>query len=104
VYSNYTNRASRIEGVDKVVHFGLQAFCQKYLIDAWGHFFAGDIDKICAEYKQFLDDFIGPNDIDTDHIRELHSVGYLPLRICAQPEGTLVPIGIPSLTIENTRP
>ena len=35
---------------------------------------------------------------------ELHSLGYLPIRIKAIPEGTRVPFGVPMLTIENTRP
>jgi nicotinamide phosphoribosyltransferase len=78
VYSNWTNRGSRLEGVDEVVHFGLQAFCQEFLIEAFAPFFAAD--------------------------EALHRKGYLPLRFCAVPEGTLVPLRVPSFTIENTEP
>lgn len=39
---------------------------------------------------------------DTTHLRRLHAYGYLPLRIRAVPEGTLVPLRVPMLTIENT--
>jgi nicotinamide phosphoribosyltransferase len=40
--------------------------------------------------------------IGTDHIAALHQLGYLPLRFCSLPEGTLVPIGVPCFTVENT--
>ena len=33
VYSNWTPRKSRIEGIDEVVFFGLQYFIKKYIID-----------------------------------------------------------------------
>lgn len=33
VYSTWTPRASRIEGIDKVVSFGQQAFIKEYLIE-----------------------------------------------------------------------
>lgn len=33
VYSNWTPRKSRIEGIDEVVFFGLQYFIKKYMIE-----------------------------------------------------------------------
>lgn len=39
-----------------------------------------------------------------DHIRELHALGYLPIRILALPEGSLVPIGVPPIVIHSTHP
>ncbi|MDG3009239.1 nicotinate phosphoribosyltransferase [Rhodococcus sp. D2-41] len=104
VYSNFTNRASRIPGVDRVVHFGLQAFCRRVLVEAFARFFAADEDVVAAEYRRVLDVYLGPNEIGTDHIRALHRRGCLPLRICAVPEGTRVPLRVPSFTIENTDP
>lgn len=104
VYSNYTNRASRIEGVDKVVHFGLQAFCRRYLMEAWDPFFQASEDEVCHLYETTVTNYLGPNSIGTDHIRALHRLGYLPLRISSLPEGTMVPLRIPSFTIENTHP
>ena len=35
-------------------------------------------------------------------LKELHELGFLPIEIDAVPEGTLVPIRVPMLTIENT--
>lgn len=103
VYSNYTNRASRIDGVDHVVHFGLQAFIQSYCVEAFAPFFAADEDEAIAEYEKTLVSVLGPeHGIDTSHIRELHQLGYLPLVFRSLPEGTRVPLRVPSFTVENT--
>lgn len=104
VYSNFTNRKSRMPGIDKVVHFGLQAYIQAHLMDAFEPFFAADEDLVCKLYEERVTQVLGPNTIGSDHIRALHRVGYLPLRFCALPEGTQVPIRVPSFTIENTLP
>ncbi|SHY52937.1 nicotinate phosphoribosyltransferase [Mycobacteroides abscessus] len=106
VYSNYTNRKSRIPGVDKVVHFGLQAYIQRYLMDEFAPFFAAPSHKVTAAYKARLTQVLGREVADVigvGHIASLHDLGYLPLRFCAVPEGTLVPIGVPSFTVESTR-
>lgn len=103
VYSNFTNRGSRIPDVDKVVHFGLQAFIQ-YLDDKFAIFFAADEDEVCELYEKRLAQILGPNDIGSDHIRALHRLGYLPLKFSAVPEGTRVPLRVPSFTVENTHP
>lgn len=102
VYSNFTNRKSRIPGIDKVVHFGLQAYIQAHLMDAFEPFFEADEDLVAGLYEERVTQILGPNNVGSDHIRALHRLGYLPLRICALPEGTLVPIRVPSFTIENT--
>ncbi|QIK63333.1 nicotinate phosphoribosyltransferase [Leucobacter viscericola] len=103
VYSNWTNRGSRIEGVDHVVHFGLQVFLAK--LETWFEpFFAADEDEVCALYEERLTQILGPNSIGTDHIRALHRKGYLPLKFNAVQEGTAVPLRVPSFTFENTDP
>lgn len=104
MYSNFTNRGSRIEGVDKVVHFGLQAYLQKFLVEAFVPFFEADEDEVADLYQEVMDAYLGPDMITTDHIRALHRLGYLPLRFCAVPEGTRVPVRVPTFTIENTHP
>ena len=104
VYSNFTNRKSRIKGINHVVHFGLQAFLQRYAIDEFKPFFAADEDEVADLYEERVNRVLGPNTIGSDHIRALHRKGYLPLEFKAVPEGTPVPIGVPSFTIENTEP
>lgn len=104
VYSNFTARGSRMPGVTHTVHFGLQAFLQRYCIEAFAPFFAADEDAIAAEYEATVAAILGPNTIGSEHIRALHRKGYLPLRFSAAPEGTLIPLRVPSVTIENTEP
>jgi nicotinamide phosphoribosyltransferase len=43
-------------------------------------------------------------DYDVSHFEALHDLGYLPIVVKALPEGTLVPIKVPVLTIYNTHP
>lgn len=103
VYSNLTARGSRVEGVNWTVFFGLQAYIRD-LVDRWEQFFTADIDEVAKAYEERVTDVLGPNDIGSDHIRELHAYKRLPLRFRALPEGTVVPIGVPYLTVENTDP
>lgn len=104
VYSNFTPRASRIDGIDKVVFFGLQAFLQDYCIDQFNDWFIQTEDRVVFEYEQMTNAVLGPNDVGSDHIRALHRLGYLPLKFCALPEGTLTPLRVPMFTVENTLP
>ena len=102
VYSNMTPRGSRLDGVDRVVFFGLQAFTARVLEDLWSPWFDADEDEVCAAYARRTEGVLGPTAIGTDHIRALHRLGYLPLRFCALPEGAEVPLRVPMFTVENT--
>lgn len=104
VYTNFTNRGSRAEDQKHVVSFGLQAFIQSYIMDAFEPFFAADEDEVARLYEERVTHILGPNDIGSEHIRKLHRKGYLPLRFSTVKEGTLVPVQVPSLTVENTDP
>lgn len=101
VYSNWTNRGSRVEGVNHVVHFGLQAAIEE-LNKAFGQFFAAAEDEAVADYESRVTRVLGTGYAHSAKIRELHQLGFLPLRFCAVPEGTLVPTRVPSFTVENT--
>ncbi len=104
IYSTWTPRKSRVAGIDRVVFFGLQAFIQKYLIDYFNdEFFNKDIEDIIYQYTRILSNTLGGG-VKTDHLRALHNLGYLPIKISAVPEGTLIPIRCPMFTIENTIP
>jgi nicotinamide phosphoribosyltransferase len=104
VYANWTPRKSRIDGVDYMLYFGLQMFCQRILIDYFNeNFFGRDQQDVLAEYERMIKYTIGP--LPTiDHIKKLHNLGYLPIKIKALPEGTLVPMRVPCVTILNTLP
>jgi nicotinamide phosphoribosyltransferase len=103
VYSTWTPRESRIGGVDRIVAFGFQSFIKEYLITYFEeNFFSRSKEEVIAEYTRIVKYTLGDTNPDSSHIAALHDIGYLPLRIKALPEGTLVPIRVPMLTIENT--
>lgn len=105
VFSNWIPRVSRIEGVNKVVSFGIQKFVIEYLISYFEeNFFMNNIEAITSEYETFMGATVGPAHVDSQHIKDLHKLGYLPLEIKAMPEGTRVPIGVPMITVMNTLP
>jgi nicotinamide phosphoribosyltransferase len=105
LYSTWTPRASRMKGVDKVVAFGFQAFIKNYLIDYFNdNFFDVPVKEIVQDYRRTLEFTLGVKDANAEHIIDLHELGYLPLSIKALPEGTLVPLRVPMLTIQNTDP
>lgn len=105
VFSNLTARKSRLPEVDKIVFFGLQYFIKEYLINNWKlNFFEQPKDSIIKGYKRRIENALGPNAITYKHIEDLYDLGYLPIEIKALPEGSLVPIRIPSLVLFNTKP
>lgn len=103
VYSNFTPRESRIEGVDSVVVFGIQYFLIEYLNTRFTNdFFRKQKGYAVDQYKKTLDSYLGPDSVPLDHIEDLHDLGYLPLEIKALPEGTRSKIKVPVCTIRNT--
>lgn len=103
--SYFTPRMSRLNGVDSVVVFGIQAFCKNYLIDYFNeNFFNQPADKVKAEYQHVLDNTLGSAAYDINKIMALHDLGYLPVEIRALPEGSLCPIHVPFLEMSNTHP
>lgn len=107
VYSNWTPRSCHYypEATEGAVVFGIQYFIKEYLMKQFQQdFFNKPKDVAVAEFKRRVDTFLGPNNVGTKHIEELHDLGYLPIRIKALPEGTLCPIRVPALTFINTHP
>lgn len=105
VYSNLTARKSRIEGIDKMVFFGLQYFIKEYLIRRFNEdFFQLSEDEAVSSYLEAVEAGLGKDCIATSHIRTLHQLQYLPIKIKAIPEGRSVKMGVPVLTIVNTLP
>ena len=105
VYSNWTPRKSRIEGIDKVVFFGLQYFIKRYLIQEFQeNFFDKPKTEICKKYSRRINNYLGENKVGIKHIEDLHDLGYIPMVIKALPEGVSVPIKVPMFTMYNTLP
>lgn len=104
VYSNWTPRKSRIAGINQVVFFGLQYFIKKYILeDFQRNFFDQPKEEIVAQYARRINNYLGPNAVGTQHIADLHDLGYIPMVIKALPEGVQVPIRVPMFTMYNTK-
>lgn len=105
VYSNLTPRKTRSADMPEAVCFGMQYFIKEYLMRQFQeHFFDLPKDEVVKTYARRIDNYLGKDSIPYDHIAALHDLGYLPLEIKALPEGTLVPMRVPVLTIRNTKP
>lgn len=97
IYSYFESRGGKF---DQTVFFGLQYFTKKYL--------EGQVvtkEKIDEAEEMFNAHFGGPvfNRKGWEYILEKHN-GYLPIRIKAVPEGTVVPGKNVLMTLENTDP
>lgn len=107
VYSNWTPRSNAYfpEVIDGAVVFGLQYFIKKYLIEEFDRYFFKLSEELAvATFKRRIDTFLGENQVGTEHIRALHQLGYLPIRIKSLPEGVVCPIRVPMYTVVNTKP
>lgn len=103
--SYFTPRMSRLDGVNDVVVFGVQAFCKDYLVRYFNvNFFWRSKDEIVNKYQRILDATIGHDAYDINKIAALYDLGYLPVEIKALPEGTRCPIHVPFLEMSNTHP
>lgn len=103
--SYFTPRMSRLKEDDKLICFGVQAFCKEYLIDYFNnYFFQIPESEVITEYNRVLIYTLGRGTYDDTKIRKLHHLGYLPLEIKCVPEGTRVPIKVPMIEISNTHP
>ena len=105
VYSNWTPRKSRLEGVNQVVFFGLQYFIKRYLLEDFEQqFFKLPKAQVVDQYKRRIEYYLGKDAITYEHVEALHDLGYLPIEIKAIEEGNIVDMRIPMLTMKNTLP
>jgi len=105
VYANFTSRSgklSNVENNDKVAFVGLQYFIKSYLQEEWAEFFKADKAVAVASHKRIMSSMLG-YPVNVKYLEDLHDLGYLPLKIKALPEGTLVPYLVPPMTIVNTK-
>ena len=103
--SYFTPRMSRLNGEDRLICFGLQAFCKEYLIDYFNkNFFDKLEEEVLNEYNRVLTYSFGKGAYKDEKVRALHQLGYLPLEIKAISEGSRVPMKVPMIEISNTHP
>ena len=103
IFSNLTARSTRRPNTTKVVFAGLQYFLKEYLIKQWNeNFFSKPVEEVVHKFNRRINNYIVPNNVGDQHIRDLHALGYLPIVILALPEGTEHPLKVPSLVIWNT--
>jgi nicotinamide phosphoribosyltransferase len=111
VGSNLTPRTDKIHRRNctafydgKLVWVGGQAAVQE-LHENWERtFFSKQASEVIPEYAEFLLGYLGRELPTVGQMEALHELGYLPLEFRSLPEGSLVPMGIPVLTITNTLP
>ena len=111
IYDNFTPRTDKYfkrrfpEFDGKVVVYGIQVFILNQFMTRWKvGFFDRPKAEVLEEIREILFPYLGMDSKQIQHFAELHDLGYLPLRVKSLPEGTLCPIGVPMLTIENTDP
>ena len=101
--SYWTPRKSRYEDCDSAVVFGLQGTIKKYLIEYFNeHFFNRSVEDVKKEYVRYISHSMTAQAADTSVIEELHTLGYLPIKIKALPEGTVAKIRTPIYEFSNT--
>lgn len=108
IYQNFCPRSTKwspqVDGIpDKIVLTGLQYFVKYFLIDVWNQeFFQKPKEGVLRRYQRRMDTSLGKGVVGTSHIAALHDLGYLPIKIKALPEGSVVNPKIPFFTIQNT--
>lgn len=106
LYVNLTARSSKLANMgpefdNKVVFVGLQAVIKTLLLDLWNrNFFDKSVEEVVSRYHRRMDSTLGPGKVTVDHIRSLHTLGFLPITIKALSEGSRVNVGVPVLTIQ----
>ena len=111
VYSNLTPRHDKIylrnctEFYDgNLVFVGVQGAVQE-IKEMWDEtFFNKPKEKVISKFATRMAGYLGGEVAATSQLTELHDLGYLPLEFKALPEGSLVPMGIPVITVTNTVP
>ena len=92
---------------NKIVAFGVQMAVTDLVTQFAEEFFSKPLEQVLEVYidtiTPFIGDGIGVKDLIISEISKLHAVGYLPITIKALPEGSLIPVQTPVLTIRSTQ-
>lgn len=106
IYSTFTPRSFDYFPIktNYAVAFGYQQLVKKIFIEYFNdNFFKKPLDEVLREFEYVIENTLG-GVAQSDKIKALHELGYLPLEIKALKEGTRVPVKVPVLTVENTLP
>lgn len=103
VYSTWTPRSGKhLPQIKEVVAFGFQGFIKELKETFDNDFFGVPKEEAIGAYSRIVKNCLGVAQPYTKHLEDLHDLGYLPLKVNALEEGTLVPFRVPMLTVENT--
>lgn len=95
IYSYLEARKSREDGLDYTVFFGLQYYLKQYLKPITH----ADVD----EFQEVMTGIMG-RPLNVDRFHALADLGYLPIKIKAVKEGSVMPLQNALMTITNTHP
>lgn len=107
VYETLTPRVnSFFPWSNKMTSFGYHLFFSRLDQDFKENFFDLPWADVDAEVRPAVAESLGADNADQIMVqfKALHDLNYLPLKVSALPEGTLVPMQVPVMTIENTHP
>lgn len=107
VYETLTPRKnSYFPWNDKMTVFGYELFFHRLNEHFQKDFFDLPIDLAVNPVLETVAEVLGKDVSDKirPQFEALHKLGYLPIKVQALPEGVLVPMQVPVLTIENTDP
>lgn len=110
VFGNFTPRSSKhfktpVFKEPQLLWAGTQAFVSHWLVRNFNeNFFHKPKNNVIREFKKLVDAYLGEGVIDVDWVSDLHDKQHLPIELRAIPEGVLVDMKTPVLTIKNTEP
>jgi len=109
VYANYINRSGKLTNIPQeinlggVVNLGSQRFCMDFLIGEFNAtFFNLPVDVAIEQHARIIRAMLG-KEFDDTRLRQLHNLGYMPLRVKTIKEGTIVPYGVATVTVVSTK-
>lgn len=100
-FNKYLKRVAPCED-NKAVLFGVQAFLINLKNDWDQGFFNRPKDQVMFEVQDVLDSYINMTSKDLQHFSDLYDLGYLPIEIKSLPEGSVVDLQTPLITVTNT--
>ena len=111
VYGNFTPRSNKyakapffkgIEGGTPLLWAGMQTFIAEWFLNRFKvGFFDKPVSEVVGQFQKSVNAYLG-TDYDVSVFEALHSVGHMPVRIKAIPEGSTIDMKVPAFTVINT--